>query len=129
MREPIVTGFAGVRPVWRHIAGHAFQEIRPGVMVAQPDRARPHMTVWLRKLGPAQWSAKVVRGTTPLSEVRGHSARDAAEKSLADRTLTGEPPARDLGKVMANPYPDNYWRAPAGWYPDRPTAHDVRWSA
>lgn len=133
MREPIVTGFPGVRPVWRHIAGHAFQQVRPYHLVAQPDPARPHMTVWLRKLTPhgeaALWSAKVVRGTTPVSEVRGHSAREAAQKALADRTLTGEPPVPAMGKVMADPYPDNYWRAPAGWYPDRPTAHDVRWSA
>lgn len=133
-RQPIVTGFPGVRPTWRHIGGLDFQQVRPYVLVAQPDRARPHMTVWLRKLTPrgeaALWSAKVVRGDTPLSEVRGHSAAGAVAAALTDRTLTGEPPIpHPAGRVTRDPYPENYWRAPAGWYPDRPTAHDVRWSA
>lgn len=134
MREPIITGFPGVRPVWRHIGGHAFQQVRPYVLVAQPDRARPHMTLWLRKVSrrdePALWSVKVVRGDTPLSERRARSATAAVMAGLDDPTLTGEPALAHVGgRVTADPYPENYGRSPAGWYPDRPTAHDVRWSS
>lgn len=133
MRAPIVNGFPGRAPVWRHIAGHAFQQVRPYTLVAQPDRTRPHMTLWLRKItsdnGSALWSVKVVRGDTPLSERRAHSAREAVMAGLDDPTLTGEPVVTaPLGRVDRDPYPDNYGRSPAGWYPDRPTAHDVRWS-
>lgn len=133
MRQPIVTGFPGVRPIWRHIGGHAFQQVRPYTLVAQPDRTRPHMTLWLRKLSqpgePALWSVKVVRGDTPLSERRAHSATGAVMAGLDDPTLRGEPPiGAPAGKVTRDPYPSNYGRSPAGWYTERPTAHDVRWT-
>lgn len=131
--EPIINGFPGRAPIWRHIAGHAFQQVRPYTLVAQPDRSRPAMTLWLRKISrhgePALWSVKVVKGSTPLSERRARTAHDAVMAGLDDPTLTADPPVMaGLGRVERDPYPENYYRSPAGWYPDRPTAHDVRWT-
>lgn len=133
-RAPIVGGFPAIAPVWRHIGGLAFQQVRPYTLVSQPDRAKPHMTMWLRKLSrhgePAQWSVKIVRGDTPLSERRAHTAAAAVQAGLDDRTLTGEPAlAHTSGhSVTRDPYPSNHGHSPAGWYSERPTAHDQRWT-
>lgn len=132
MRTPIVTGFPARHAIWRHIGGHDFQQVRPYVLVAQPDRTRPHLTVWLRKISrpgdPALWSAKVVRGDTPLDERRGHSAGAAVGAVMDTRAWADEPAPEILGEEPdRDPYEPNYGRSPAGWYPERPTAHDGRW--
>lgn len=134
-RRPVITGFPARAPIWRHIGGLDFQQVRPYVLVAQPDRSRPHMYLWLRKISrhgeAALWSVKVVRGDTPLSERRAHSAAAAVAAGLDDDTLRGEPARAYLSGhgPDRDPYPSNYGNAPAGWYADRATAHDGRWDS
>lgn len=134
MRQPLVTGFPARHAVWRHIGGQDFQQVRPYTLVAQPDPARPDLLVWLTRLSqrdePALWSAVIVRGTTRLSEWRGRSAGEAVRRVMACQTWTTAPaPVVVAHGVARDPYPDNEYRTPAGYYPDKGTAHDRRWDS
>ena len=131
-RRPIVTGFPARHAVWRHIGGQDFQQVKPYALVAQPDRTRPDLMVWLTRISAhgeaAQWSAVIVRGVTRISEWRGPSAGQAVRSVMACSTWDTAPRPTVLAHgPEVDPYPDNEYHSPAGWYPDRPTAHDRRW--
>lgn len=126
--NPPVTGFPAVAPVWRDIAGHRFQKLTGGTLVTTPAPSRPQVTLWLRRVDEALWAAKVVVGSRPIAEYRGHSARLAVEAAEDDGAWWDEP-APEIKGAGTTPdlYPANYSHSPAGWYADRPTAHDSRW--
>lgn len=128
---PAVAGFPAHHASWRPIAGVTFQQIKPYVLAGVPDRARPDLVVWLRRIDRdsprALWSATIVRGITRISEHRAQSATGAVRRVMADQTWQTAPEPEIRGTRQTALYPDNLHMTPAGWYADRPTAHDRRW--
>lgn len=130
-----VAGWAAVAATHRDIGGVTFQQVKPYVLAASPRRDLPDLVVWLRKVRVTAerevWSATIVRGTTRLSEHRSRSATGAVTAVMADTLWAEAPaPAITLHTPELTPdhlYPPSYRHTPAGWYPERPSAHDRRW--
>lgn len=115
---------------WRTIGGVDFQQVKPYVLVGAPDPERAHLLVWLAKSGDV-WRARIAHGDRVLASRSRPSAQSALEAILRCPAWLAVPErVMDWAPLPdVDPYPTNHARTPAGWYPDRPTAHDARWDS
>jgi anti-sigma factor RsiW len=135
MRHAPVNGFTEVNAQWRTISGIDFQQLKPYAMAATPDPLRPALMLWLMRTQapgdgrPAQWTARVVRGTRTVAQYVGASAGTVVSDAVAEHAWTRYAVTGASERHARDPYPGNYSHTPAGFYPDRPTAHDGRWDS